>query len=97
MFTPRTKFTLHSTLSTDNDYDHFVPGVTPLRFETLMPSRYPTRRAHLVGLLIMSVFPICVFLFGMAVVHEMIQLLDGQLQGFKSPALGGMYWKVHLP
>jgi two-component system sensor histidine kinase PhoQ len=34
---------------------------------------------------------------GMAVVHEMIQLLDGQLQGFKSPALGGMYWKVHLP
>jgi two-component system sensor histidine kinase PhoQ len=34
---------------------------------------------------------------GMAVVHEMINLLGGQLQGFKSPTLGGMYWKVHLP
>jgi two-component system sensor histidine kinase PhoQ len=34
---------------------------------------------------------------GMAVVHEMINLLGGQLQGYKSPTLGGMYWKVHLP
>lgn len=34
---------------------------------------------------------------GMAVVNEMIQLLGGQLQGLKSPRLGGMYWKVHLP
>lgn len=34
---------------------------------------------------------------GMAVVYELIQLLGGQLQGSKSPVLGGMYWKVHLP
>ncbi|MEQ1637948.1 MAG: ATP-binding protein [Methylococcales bacterium] len=34
---------------------------------------------------------------GMAVVYEMINLLGGQLQGYKSPKLGGMYWKVHLP
>lgn len=34
---------------------------------------------------------------GMAVVNEMIQLHGGQLQGLKSPSLGGMYWRVHLP
>ncbi|MCX7089478.1 MAG: ATP-binding protein [Methylococcales bacterium] len=34
---------------------------------------------------------------GMAVVYELINLLGGQLQGLKSPRLGGMYWKVHLP
>lgn len=34
---------------------------------------------------------------GMAVVYELVNLLGGQLKGLKSPALGGMCWKVYLP
>lgn len=34
---------------------------------------------------------------GMAVVHEVITLLGGQLKGLPSNNLGGMYWKVYLP
>ena len=34
---------------------------------------------------------------GMAVVHELVELLDGKLAGERSKALGGMKWKVYLP
>lgn len=34
---------------------------------------------------------------GMAVVHELIELMDGELKGGKSVDLGGMQWRVYLP
>lgn len=34
---------------------------------------------------------------GMAVVYELVELLDGKLTGERSEALGGMKWKVYLP
>lgn len=34
---------------------------------------------------------------GMAVVHELVRLLGGQLEGKKSETLGGMKWDVYLP
>lgn len=34
---------------------------------------------------------------GMAVVHELVRLLGGQLEGKKSETLGGMKWSVYLP
>lgn len=34
---------------------------------------------------------------GMAVVHELVGLLGGQLEGKKSETLGGMKWDVYLP
>lgn len=34
---------------------------------------------------------------GMAVVYELVELLDGKLAGERSEALGGMKWKVYLP
>jgi two-component system sensor histidine kinase PhoQ len=34
---------------------------------------------------------------GMAVVHELVLLLGGQLEGKKSDVLGGMKWDVYLP
>ncbi len=34
---------------------------------------------------------------GMAVVHELIELMDGQLKGGESAELGGMQWRVYLP
>ncbi|HEY8034514.1 MAG TPA: ATP-binding protein [Methylobacter sp.] len=34
---------------------------------------------------------------GMAVVHELVRLLGGQLEGKKSDTLGGMKWDVYLP
>jgi two-component system sensor histidine kinase PhoQ len=34
---------------------------------------------------------------GMAVVHDLVELLDGKLTGERSSALGGMKWKVYLP
>jgi two-component system sensor histidine kinase PhoQ len=33
---------------------------------------------------------------GMAVVHELIELLGGELKGETSPTLGGMKWRVYL-
>lgn len=34
---------------------------------------------------------------GMAVVHELVELLDGKLAGERSESLGGMKWRVYLP
>lgn len=34
---------------------------------------------------------------GMAVVYELVELLDGKLTGERSAALGGMKWQVYLP
>lgn len=34
---------------------------------------------------------------GMAVVYDLINLLGGNLEGFKSKTLGGMSWSVYLP
>jgi two-component system sensor histidine kinase PhoQ len=34
---------------------------------------------------------------GMAVVSELVELLEGRLTGERSQALGGMKWKVYLP
>ena len=34
---------------------------------------------------------------GMAVVNELVDLLDGKLAGERSEALGGMKWRVYLP
>lgn len=34
---------------------------------------------------------------GMAVVQELVTLLDGRLEGGSSPKLGGMQWSVYLP
>jgi two-component system sensor histidine kinase PhoQ len=33
---------------------------------------------------------------GMAVVHELVGLMGGLLEGKKSEALGGMKWSVYL-
>jgi two-component system sensor histidine kinase PhoQ len=34
---------------------------------------------------------------GMAVVYELVELLEGKLAGERSKALGGMKWRVYLP
>jgi two-component system sensor histidine kinase PhoQ len=34
---------------------------------------------------------------GMAVVYDLVELLDGKLAGERSEALGGMKWRVYLP
>lgn len=34
---------------------------------------------------------------GVSVVHEIIHLLGGKLDGGKSAALGGMHWRIYLP
>ena len=34
---------------------------------------------------------------GMAVVHDLVELLDGKLTGERSSTLGGMKWRVYLP
>jgi two-component system sensor histidine kinase PhoQ len=34
---------------------------------------------------------------GVSVVHEIIQMLGGKLDGGRSKALGGMHWRIYLP
>jgi two-component system sensor histidine kinase PhoQ len=34
---------------------------------------------------------------GMAVVYELVSLLEGELKGSRSPSLGGICWQVYLP